>query len=78
MIKANNGEDYINSFPTLKKWINECNCCHRRGYNPDMPERISSFTGSLDTYYIKKYFEPLPINEDGICPYCEQAIANKH
>ena len=31
--KGNEGEEYINAFPKLKKWINECLCCHEKGYN---------------------------------------------
>ena len=33
------GEEYISAFPKFKKWINECSCCHAKGYNPSMPKR---------------------------------------
>ena len=38
---GNEGEEYINAFPKFKKWINECICCHEKGYKPNMPEKIT-------------------------------------
>lgn len=63
------GEDYISRFPKLKKWINECSLCHKKGYKPDMPDQISVVDGARDVFYIKKYFKPLKVNEDGICDF---------
>ena len=52
-------------------------CCHRKGYKPDMPETISIVEGAMDTYFIKKYFKPLQINEDGLCETCEKILKSK-
>ena len=71
---GNEGEEYINAFPKFKKWINECICCHEKGYKPNMPEKITTVDGSLEVYFIKKYFKPLPLNEDGLCPQCEKVL----
>ena len=30
--------------------------------------------GSLEVYFIKKYFKPLPLNEDGLCAHCEKLL----
>ena len=49
----NKGDLYIEKFPKLKKWINECNCCHCKGYDPDMPDKITEVDGSLEVFYIK-------------------------
>ncbi len=68
------GEEYINAFPRFKKWINECLCCHEKGYNPSMPDKITTVDGSLEVYFIKKYFKPLPLNEDGLCAHCEKLL----
>ena len=76
MIRKNEGEEYIRAFPKFKKWINECLCCHKKGYNPNMPEKIGEHEGSLGAYFIKKYFKPLPLNEDGLCPACEKVLKN--
>ncbi len=75
--KDNRGEQYINSFPKFRKWINECLCCHEKGYDPSMPNRINAVEGSLGAYFIKKYFKPLPLNQDGLCETCERIINNK-
>lgn len=76
--KGYEGEKYINKFPKLKKWINECNYCHSKGYAPDMPEKITEVDGSLEVYYIKKYFKPLFINKAGLCKTCENILFNKN
>ena len=55
MKKTNKGDEYINKFPKFKKWINECSCCHIKGYNPALPEKITTIDGSLEVYFIKKY-----------------------
>ncbi|MBE5731017.1 MAG: hypothetical protein E7350_03620 [Clostridiales bacterium] len=74
MKKYNKGDEYINAFPKLKKWINECLCCHTKGYKPSMPEKITIVEGSLEVYYIKKYFKPLSLNQDGLCPQCAKVL----
>lgn len=67
------GEKYISAFPYLRKWINECNCCHEKGYNPDMPEHVGG-KYSLAADYIRKNFKPLQLNSDGLCPHCESIL----
>jgi len=75
--KVDKGQEYIDAFPKFKKWINECSCCHRKGYNPNMPEKITVVEWSSEVYHIKKYFKPLSINEDGLCDVCEKILKNK-
>lgn len=77
MKKINKGEEYINTFPKLKKWINECSLCHKKGYDPFMPDKITTEDGSLEVYYLKKYFKPLSLNKDGFCQQCEKIIKNR-
>jgi hypothetical protein len=72
----NKGDSYIEKFPKLKKWINECKCCHSKGYNPNLPKKITEVDDSLEVYYLKKYFKPLYINKDGICKTCEKILSN--
>ena len=78
MKTTNKGDEYISAFPKLKKWINECTCCHDKGYDPSMPEKITVIEGSLEVYYIKKYFKPLSINEHGLCVQCEKILNRKN
>lgn len=76
MGKQNNGEEYIKQFPKLKKWINECICCHCKGYKPDLPDKITVVDGSMEVYFIKKYFKPLKVNDKGLCDVCEKVLNN--
>lgn len=78
MKKRDKGEEYINAFPKFKKWINECIVCHSKGYNPDMPEQITLVEGSLGAHYIKKYFSPLPLDQDGLCKQCSAIFAKNN
>lgn len=75
MKKRNLGNEYLDSFPKFRKWINECIYCHRQGYKPDIPEQISVVEGSLGSYYIKKYFLPLAIDENGYCEVCAKLMS---
>ena len=77
MRNGTEGEQYINKFPMYKKWINECICCHEKGYKPSLPEKISTIEGSLGVYYIKKYFKPLPLNEEGLCEQCAKFLKHR-
>lgn len=78
MRHKNEGEEYINAFPKLKKWMNECICCHTKGYNPAMPEKITVVEGSLEVYNIKRFFKPLYVNEYGLCGICAKVLENKN
>lgn len=73
--KVNKGEEYIKAFPQFKKWINECICCHRKGYKPEMPEHIGGEI-SMAGGQIRKYFNELSLNEDGLCEVCEKLNNN--
>ena len=77
MKKSDGGEAYLNSYPKLRKWINECQCCHIKGYKPNMPDKITIVEGSLEVYFIKKYFKPLELNEDGLCKTCAKFFPKK-
>lgn len=69
------GENYIRAFPETKKWINECICCHKKGYKPDMPETINSPWGkTVKANQIRKYFKPLAVNADSLCEVCAKLV----
>lgn len=70
MRKADKGIAYIQKHPEFEKWINECMRCHRKGYNPSMPEHIGG-EYSWGAFFIKKYFTPLELDENGFCCYCK-------
>ncbi|MDE6598333.1 MAG: hypothetical protein K2K60_06815 [Clostridia bacterium] len=67
--RRNAGSSYIDSFPVCKKWINECACCHRKGYKPEMPDHIVGEL-SFAAVQIKKHYSVLSLNEYGLCEVC--------
>mgnify|MGYP003293329159 CR=1 FL=1 len=77
-MKKSKGEEYINAFPKFKKWINECTACHYKGYNPNMPDQIDPIEGSLGSYFIKKYFKPLKLDNNGLCEQCSKCSTQNH
>lgn len=38
--------NYLKQYPKMTKWMNTCSCCGTIGYNPDMPEKITSRDGN--------------------------------
>ena len=42
-----------------------------------MPEKITIVEGSLEVYNIKRYFKPLELNQDVLCPQCEKVLKNR-
>ena len=74
--KEDKGENYIMAFPEAKKWINECICCHKKGYKLDMPETINSPWGkTVKANQIRRYFQPLAVNDDSLCEVCAKLVA---
>lgn len=76
--KIDHGEEFIRQYPKLGKWINECLCCHKKGYKPDMPDKITVVESSLEVYFIKKYFKPLSLNSNGLCSQCENVLKSTY
>lgn len=38
--------NYLKQYPKMIKWMNTCICCGSMGYNPDMPDKITSRDGN--------------------------------
>ena len=73
----NDGDMYLQMYPELSKWMNECIVCHSRGYKPGMPEHISR-ANSVAGDNLRKYFKPLAVDELSICEQCSKfARCNK-
>ena len=67
--KLNKSEVYIQQYPQLKKWINQCVCCQTKGHKLFLPNVIKT----PDVFMfdnLKKLFKPLELNEDGLCEFC--------
>ena len=70
------GEEYLDLYPKLHKWINECVSCHVKGYNPNMPEEIYPHP-SFASNNIRSLFKPLELDENSLCKDCSR-IMKKH
>lgn len=62
-------ELYLKMYPELLKWINECPLCHCKGYKPEIPEQIGGEYSSAGNN-IRKYFNPLKVDDKGLCLQC--------
>lgn len=68
------GESYVTMYG-LEKWINQCQACQARGYNPDMPDEVAQNwyqRGGFAALYVRKTFKPLPLDGMGLCEVCQR------
>jgi len=63
--------EYVNAFPGLRKFLNQCVVCQQTGYDP---ERIDRKEGKYFLARIREYFHPLKVNEIGVCRDCEKRL----
>ena len=58
---------YLQEYPRLLKWINQCVACQHKGYKPELPEELPPGFAAQN---LRKYFDELQLNENGLCPQC--------
>ena len=78
-MKRDERSSYLSSYPTLKKWINTCVCCSATGYNPEMPEVLTTKAAgeeieTLGAQNLRRLYPPLKVNAAGICENCERLL----
>lgn len=71
-MKKNEAEVYLQMYPKLLKWINECPACHAKGYNPNMPEHIGDEDLVAAGRNIRKMLRPLEVDDLGFCLTCSR------
>jgi hypothetical protein len=59
-------------YPYLLRWVNECLCCHRKGYKPDMP-RPDFDNWVVIRAKLRRLTNELPLEEGGLCEQCREA-----
>jgi hypothetical protein len=67
------GDSYLAHFPKFQRWINLCAACGRKGYKPEMPERIGMNKDGFGADTIRRFFEPLELDAEGRCEQCRFA-----
>jgi hypothetical protein len=75
MSKRRDKDRYLKQYSESKKWLNQCIICNSIGYKPELPEKI--YPGLL-AQNIRKYFQPLPINDLNICETCSSNRADNN
>lgn len=74
--------NYLKQYLKMTKWMNTCSCCGTMGYDPDMPEKITSRDGNREynivfSRNIKKYFPSLRVNDMWMCDICQKYWRDK-
>jgi hypothetical protein len=57
--------------PRCRKWMLQCSGCRRWGYRHDAP---ATFFGRA---HLEEYFEPLKLDERGLCEQCQTALSKE-
>jgi hypothetical protein len=71
---ANDGLLYLQDYPRLRRWINQCVGCQRLGYKPEMPEQIGP---GIAAQNLRRLFPELDVNAAGLCEQCAASIRGK-
>jgi hypothetical protein len=58
---------YLQAYPRLQKWINQCVGCQRNGYKPEMPEQIGP---GVVAQNLRRFFPKMGLNDVGLCEQC--------
>ena len=72
-MRSGEGHRYLNQFPHLWSWMNRCRACQHLGYKPELPETLDP--GIVAPRYLRRYFDPLPLDEHGLCEYCARSVS---
>ena len=68
---SNDGLLYLQDYPKLRQWINQCVACQQVGYKPELPDSIGVGVAARN---LRRYFRPLFLNEIGLCEQCSNAM----
>lgn len=79
--KKEEGLTYLKQYPKLNKWMNRCICCGSIGYDPSLPKNLTKNWGqgeyeTAGAQNLRKYFQPLSVNELNICEICQKCNRN--
>lgn len=68
------GERYVQQYPRLRKWINQCVFCQAVGHTPELPEDLLNARGvrTAAADNIRRYFPPLAVDPLGRCDMCSR------
>jgi hypothetical protein len=65
--QRNDGLLYLQQYPRLKKWINQCAVCQRLGRKAEMPDEIEPGVAARN---LRRYFTEMSLDAIGRCEQC--------
>ncbi|MBL8206330.1 MAG: hypothetical protein JNM09_18985 [Blastocatellia bacterium] len=68
-------DKYLKPNSYLRQWVNECVCCHYKGYKPQMPEP-KSFSTAHTPVKLRRLLDELALDEMGLCEQCQAAFSD--
>jgi hypothetical protein len=70
-IRGKDLEEFLMQYPYLLRWVNECLCCHRKGYKPEMlaPDYDNS---TVIAATFRRLAGEMSLDADGLCQQCRQ------
>jgi hypothetical protein len=69
--QPNDGLKYLQHYPRLRKWINQCVACQALGHKPEMPLQIGPGVAAQN---LRRYFKALGLNATGLCEQCADTL----
>jgi hypothetical protein len=72
--QPNDGLLYLQQYPRLRKWINQCVACQQIGYRPELPEQIGP---GFAAQHLRRYFREMGVDAAGLCNQCAAAVRGK-
>lgn len=60
-------ELYLETYPRLRKWINQCAVCQRLGYKPEMLEQLEK---PIARKHLMRYFPAMAVDAASLCESC--------
>ena len=67
------GQNYLSTYPQLRKWLQQCQWCQSEGYKPELPDKIG--ISAFAPANIRRMFPPLALDDEGVCAQCRAATA---
>jgi hypothetical protein len=67
--QSDDGLAYLQQYPRLRKWINQCVTCQAIGLKPEMPVQIGPGVAAEN---LRRVFRDLRLNATGQCEQCDK------
>jgi hypothetical protein len=69
--QPNDGLLYLQDYPRLRKWINQCVGYQRLGHKPELPAQVGVGVAAQN---LRRYFPEMAVDSAGLCEQCAAAL----